>query len=207
MAKKKSKVTISVDDGPSKQTLKALLKAYNDAIDNLPKIIRQVGDKYNNIVYNKLSEIAEDAIDNFYEYKAKVYEEKYNNRKGDLYNAYRINATDDDWSIDLGPEFMQHKHHQSNEFIYENSFVHGYHGGSIGEDDYVEVTEPFYRGPYGKWTYWTYPAAQDEVSPEEYILKQDIDGLLDAQRKLAGNEFMDIFGKYMNAINEIVIKL
>lgn len=202
MAKKKSKVTINVDDGPSKQTLKALLKAYNDAIDNLPKIIRQVGDKYNNIVYDKLSGIAEDAVDEFYKHDV-----KYKNRRYDLYNAYKINATDDNWSIDLGPEFMQYEHHQSNEFIYENSFVQGYHGGSFGEDDYSEVDIPFYRGPYGKWTYWTYPAAQDEVSPEEYILKQDIDGLLDAQRKLAGNEFMDKFGKYMNAINEIVIKL
>lgn len=202
MAKKKRKYEVTITNKQLEKRYKEFENAVNAAINAIPTLTRSVKDKYNNIVYNGLSKMAEDAVNNFYS-----KEVKYKNRLFDLFNAYHINADDEDWSIELGPEFMQYKHHQSNEFIYENSFVQGYHGGSIGEDDYGEVFVPFYRGPYGKWTYWTYPAAQDDKSPRDYILEQDPDGYINNQRRLALNEYDDKFMEYVQDVKDKYLRL
>lgn len=163
--------------------------------------------KYNNIVYDGLTKMAEDAVDKFYSYHSNTYDF---NRMGDLYNAYKVVVNDDIWAMYLGDEYMKYDHHQSNEIIYNNAFVEGYHGGSWGKSDYFGFTppsgEPYYRGPGGEggFVFWTYKAAQEKKSPRDMIIEQDPKGYIDLQSQLAIEEYEDVVNKYIDKVYECI---
>ena len=74
----------------------------------------------------ELELIAEAAVSDFYlDYTPKRYV-----RQEDLYNAYKVIAKNGDWRIEMGSEFMQGEHDAPNDYIYNLSFVGGWHGGA-----------------------------------------------------------------------------
>ena len=86
-------IPIELIDGRRLRAFKNALKA---AIDALPKIEKQVNNEYKQRVKQGLEDIAEEAIDMFYEsYSPHMY-----HRTNDLYNTYKVIVTDDRWAID-----------------------------------------------------------------------------------------------------------
>lgn len=129
---------------------------YDYLMTHIGEIMRQVRESTVRQAYNKVKSICKDAVDAFYS-EGNTNE---GGRTGDLYNAYDIGISDGQYlSLELGPDLMDGKHHQGAEFVYENSFVRGYHGGSAGTDRNDETVDtPHFRVPGGKWTYWGEPA-------------------------------------------------
>ena len=196
---------------------KKLQKLYDDYIAKLidlqnvlPLIRDRVNEKYAKKYKNELENNIEHIIDLFYE----DYEPKSGyDRKGDLYNTYEIIAEPRKWGVRYGSEYMHFSHHQSNEFIYENSFVNGYHGGSWGvnrpqpgmtyydasDDDIAAV--PYFRGPAPYFTNWTSAAPRYWDSPFEQV-----DELVDSTRATLSLEATDEFNKLLKPYCEQVDK-
>ena len=90
-------ITINLIDSEKVQ------KAYNEtmkAMSAFDAIEKRLTDKYNKQVEYKLHEIAENVIDEFYDYPTEYA------RKGDLYNTYKIDTKNGEWSIDIDSKYM-----------------------------------------------------------------------------------------------------
>lgn len=190
-----------------KREIQRIQKKIDDLIELIPSVERKLRDKYNKIVERDLKYMARSAVDIFYE----KYPTEYD-RYGDLYNAFKVTATDTEWSIEFSPEFMKHEHHQSNEIIYNNAFVLGYHGGSWGKSDYFGFRPPsgvpYYRGPGGEsgWVYWTRPAVRT-TSPLEMIRSMDPQGYINKKAQNMIIEFDDILQPYVSKIKRNLSKI
>lgn len=155
-----------------KQTIKIDLSAFDSEIDKLIDEIIDVGQdlhsKYNKQVYYRLRFLAREVIDDFYDsYNPRVYDRNY-----DLYNAFQVHTATGVWKIWWSSNLMISKHHQSNFIVYNNAFLHGWHGGSGGTDRNgitVPKSEPHYRVPVGEWSNWGAVAANAGFSPENRI--------------------------------------
>lgn len=94
----------------------------------------------------ELNYIAKSAIDKFYEsYEPLMYERTY-----DLYHTYRITVTENEWSIDFDPSFMEEWHRvdaKDPTYIFENSFIRGWHGGAISGEGHPNPGVPYWREP------------------------------------------------------------
>ena len=183
-----------------------LIQQINETIEMISKAERKVCKKYNKIAKNGLENMAETAVDEFYN----NYDPNSYKRKESLLHAFKVVATDDEWSIDFGARYMRkYKHHQKdNNIIYHNAFELGYHGGSWGKADEEGFRPPegvpYYRGPGGEYNfpYWLYSAEQDDISPYENILSQDPQGFIDENIQRGVDEFDSILMPYVNKIKK-----
>lgn len=140
-----------------------LIKAVDEAINTVIDII----DYYPKKAEYELKKCAYAVIVEWYsKYNPKRYV-----RQGDLLHTFKIYKNKDGelWSVEFGPEFMEYTHHQENDFIYENSFIQGYHGGSISEDAGIDI--PRWRTPVPYYKYW-YSEAPQSFSPYEKIIDE-----------------------------------
>lgn len=149
-------------------SLKNKQRLANYISEHAMDIIMEVGSRTAPKGYDYISSVCKSAVDTFY----KEYPAKYN-RKHDLHNAYDVGIRDGwDLFVSFGSDLMKYSHHQSNEFIYVNSFEKGYHGGSFGVDKFGDIAAvPYWRTPPGMFTHW-YPAgfpAPRSVSPYKTI--------------------------------------
>ena len=151
------------------RVLNGLVTKIVKATEKAEKEIDRVNKKYNRLVFNGLRKIARTAIADFYHsYSPKIYD-----RHGDLYNTFEIKATDEQWDILVGPEFMKYTHHDggddgpvSNDYIYELTMKKGFHGGAPHNGSY------YWRTPYPEYTdWWDTPAEQYKKNVEQDILE------------------------------------
>lgn len=152
-------------------------RVYNGLVNKLAKAtektekeIDRVNKKYNKLVHTGLRKIARSAIAEFYhDYSPRIYD-----RHGDLYNAFEIIATDEQWGILLGYEFMKYTHHNGgekgpvpNDYIYFLTMKEGSHGGAPHNGDY------YWRRPYPEYTHWwPTPTPKGEKDIEGNIIKE-----------------------------------
>ena len=113
------------------------------AMDNMKKENDKLTEKFIRKAKENLKYIATTAIDKFYE----DYEPHFYERTWELYNTYKITVTEDDWSIDFDSSWMGDTHRAEPEFIFENSFIRGWHGGGTSGDDHPEPGVPYWRWP------------------------------------------------------------
>lgn len=97
-------------------------------------------------------DIIKKSIQEFYDdYKPRGKKGGYK-RKKDLFNAYkftRINGNK--FLFETGAQFMKKKHRASNEYIYNLSFVSGWHGGAIS----IKDSKVGQWGAHPKPGFWT----------------------------------------------------
>ena len=118
-----------------------------------------------------------------------------NPQQGSLYSAYKIDIVDEiDISVSYDVSYMnEFSHHQSNEIIYNNVFIAGYHGGSYGEG--VEDNTPWWRTPTPYYTHW-YKHATKDFSPY-----QRISSMVDRKLKKYDKEWSDfLYNKILNPV-------
>lgn len=121
------------------------------AVRNTKKALDEMKNKNEKLTKNfvktateNLNYIAVSAIDKFYE----DYEPHSYDRTFDLYNTYRIKVTEDEWNIDFDPSWMENWHRvddEDPEYIFENSFIHGWHGGAIAGMGHPNPGTPYWR--------------------------------------------------------------
>ena len=128
----------------------------NRAVKNTRQALNTMKEKNEKLTKNfvknaeeNLRYIAVTEIDKFYE----DYEPHSYDRTFDLYNAYRISVTPEEWRIDFDSSFMQEWHRvdeQDPEYIFENSFMRGWHGGAISGMGHPNPGIPYWRLPNKK---------------------------------------------------------
>lgn len=127
--------------------------------------------------YRKAEKICKKEIDRFYnEYSPMVYRRKY-----DLRNVYNLDVTKDgEFIFEFGHEFMQKQHRVSNEYIYDEMFKEGWHGGANKGPGHPDPGKNYWRTPsvnddeYGIKAYsywWSIPAAKSS-SPYNNIINK-----------------------------------
>lgn len=137
--------------------------------------------KLNRVRENMAEKLFMESVNKFYSsYTPHLYR-----RKKDLKNAYKITTKKDGTFIfDVDSTYMKKQHRAENEFIFENSFMEGYHGGAktIDDDKIPEWGKhpnpgiPYYRKPvpsqcdegqipYSKWG----KKAKKTDPPYEYL--------------------------------------
>lgn len=100
-----------------------------------------------------------------------TYEPMKYRRTMSLKHAFKITRNGIDVILNLDASNLGGGHHQSDEWIYSNSFEQGYHGGAIGTDkNGFSVSTPSWRSPYGYYIHWGDPAPRS-FSPKEEIEK------------------------------------
>lgn len=133
------------------------------SMDAFVEMLADELDKLNAIDYKKyFIHLRDQAVKAFYSsYYPRYYKRKYSLR----YMAYPL-IEDNEFFMDLGvdnPGYFA-KHHQDEEYIYENSFQRGYHGGAYHNG------VPTWRTPYPTYEVWGWEAPQ---GPSPYLIIKD----------------------------------
>lgn len=154
------------------------LNAAINSMDAAMNIIEnKIKPKYDKKAKFALELLGDHAVTQFYDsYSPHVY----TNRKEDLFNAYKFSINSDgSYSLNDKAEYMHGGHRASNEVIYTNSFIFGYHGGATEskKGDHPNPGEPWWRAPVGEWTYWLSPAVQGP-SPKD-IIDSEFSGVIE----------------------------
>ena len=182
---------------------------YNKAVKAVNLITQEtdkINKKYCKIVYNGLETIAHTHIGDFYAgYSPHVY-----NRTESLMNAFKITATQDEWSIELGPQYMTAGHRQGNEFVYWLVMSVGVHGGFPHNGDYYwRYPNPGVAAKVGipAYSFWFgYPAPYGEEDIEGKIA-DEANTFIDEKRQEAQNEFdskvVPVLQDILNSIQSI----
>lgn len=123
--------------------LKQSVRKSRIALENMQTENDKLTAKFIRKATDNLKYIAVTSIDKFYE----DYEPHFYERTWELYNAYKVTVTEDSWSVDFNPEWIGDTHRVDPEFIFENSFIQGWHGGGTDGDDHPEPGVPYWRWP------------------------------------------------------------
>ena len=176
-------------DGRKISVFERKLKSTVEKIRNEP---RKIMAKYDKLFFSEGEMAVKRVVDLFYEdYTPNIY-----NRKEDLYNTFKLILIEPGvWDWDFSHTYMKYKHGNkkkpvSNEYIYENSFVNGYHGGAIDGKFHPNPGEPWWKTIPGPG-YWYEPATQYGESPRyeaEIELKKVTDELIEQKKQ----DFMKI---------------
>lgn len=105
-----------------------------DKFDEIDRKLNWVGERaigrVNEKIRDKYIEIGDSVIDAWY----KDYTPKYYKRTNTLYQAYTADVGNGDTEylscLTFSSDWMEDTHNASTDYIYENSFVQGYHGGA-----------------------------------------------------------------------------
>lgn len=198
-----ARITINLGD--------QLEQEISDIISSIKNEIMEVHKEQNGIKNNRLKKDLEkecrSAVDTFY--KGYTPHSGYQ-RQRDLYNAYKIVDDGENVYVEYGDEFMQYAHHQSNKFIFENSFMKPYHGGSWGAEGEGRggeyAAEPWYRAPNPYFTHWYSPAVKSNQSIYD-IMSKTLPGIFKKAEDKYDRAMMKWFNPYKRKIEEIVKKL
>lgn len=168
-----------------------------NAVNNAKKRLDKMNEKYPKMYKNDLEEIGKSVIAHWYG----TYDPIYYDRKMDLRNAWRVNLNGLDYSVDFDASLMEFNHRVSNEYIFENSFMHGYHGGAINGDGHPNPGIPYWRTPFPELTYWGSPAVRSfsPYSRMVFEMKRRIKEI-DNQKQ---NEFDSVIAKVQRAIDKL----
>lgn len=171
-----------------------------DALDASQLIFTRIRPKYNKRVKFNLELIAERAVEVFYESYDPPH--VYSRQEG-LLKAFKVIATNDEWSLETGAEYIQASYRVGTDYVFENSFVRGYHGGAIGGPKHPSPGTPWWK-LYGKW----YKPATKGPAPEDLINKE-VDNYLEEAEQAYGDEAVDFIKPYIDkariALNRIVL--
>ena len=167
--------------------------------------------KYTRQIYKDSYKIIKHEIKRFY---FSYYPHMYN-RYHDLYNVFKITVDPDKgtFEIEFNYEFMKFDHREENspysfdavnEYIYNNSFLEGYHGGHRQGENHPNPGVPYYR-KYPSFTSWLRPA-EKTISPYKMIEVKINKKIKDIQVEMQ-NEYDNRMHQYLNRISSAISKI
>ena len=139
-----------------------------EQFDSVLKEWGKMVDKYNDRIVKDLNRIARLEVWKWY----KSYSPYEYTRQRTLYYAFKIvDKKNRMVSIRFGSSLMYPIHRVDQvdrDYIYENSFIRGFHGGAIDGPDHPNPGIPYWRTPKPDYPLWSYPAARSK-SPYDRI--------------------------------------
>lgn len=187
--------------------VKQLQEDLKEVKDDIPKIKKEVAKEIAAQLYHDLDYIFVTCIDKFYA----DYDPVFYRREGSLYSTYKLTNKNGVISWNFGAQYMpkayKHSHRVSNQYIYDQMFLKGYHGGAhtIAEDKIDEWGEhpkdgtPWYRTPppikkgIPSYTDWSdrNGAEKSEMSPAQNI-REELLAYQDEKSTLLGRGVSDV---------------
>ncbi len=164
-----------------------------NALDKLERVEEEILKKTPQQLEKELNYIGESIITRWYDdYDRHIYEPY-----GSLYYAYQVKRNGTRITVTTSPDYISvGKHNQSDEIVYNNAFVRGYHGGSTGSG--LDSLIPHWRTPYPFYPEWGGPAKKSK-SPLE-MMQEEMQGEVDKTLK-------EIDEKIANAMNRVITNL
>ena len=174
--------------------IEALIKATEKAIIGVEKI--------NKIYPKKYEEAANYVCDNVITQWYDTYDPIVYDRRGSLYKMYEIKIRNNKLIVDIDGE----KFSGLSRYLYELTFVEGYHGGAkkgkTGIDGYMEDHPspgiPYWKTPIPQFYFWGRPALRS-FSPYYRIMSQ-----LKKEMSEIDKERQVEYDKYVNKIKKII---
>lgn len=155
------------------------------------KRIENMNKKYPQKYKEELEEIGRSVISEWYA----TYDPIFYNRQMGLKHAWRVVLNGTNYRVDFDPELMDSSYDIDNEYIFENSFMNGYHGGAIHNGI------PYWRTPYPEFTAWGRPALRS-FSPYSRMVSE-MNRKIKEIDKEKQDEFDKEIAKVQRAINRL----
>lgn len=136
-------------------------KTRDELIEEIYKDCGELVIRYIDKAEREMSKIGRLAVWKWY----KSYSPIYYNRKRTLYYGFKVTGKNGVLKVHFGPEEMYHVHFVDKinpSYIFENSFMGGFHGGAIDGENHPNPGVPYWRTPPPDYPYWSVPARQDE---------------------------------------------
>lgn len=178
----------------NQSAIKMALAAAREAAAAYKIVKTRIRQKYNKRVKFGLELIAEHAVTDFYD---SYSPHKYKRQEG-LLTAYQIIADDDEWSIDTGSQYMTSEYRVDKDYIYENSFMRGWHGGAIDGPEHPNPETPWWK-LHGEW----YKPAKPGPAPIKYI-DAEASKFLEEMEEAYGNEGASFIEQYIDKAESII---
>ena len=172
--------------------LKQCIKTYDDLAEYYTnKTVSDLKDSYGSIVARWYASIYLDSRD------PHIYQ-----RQRSLYKAYKIQSNGTNITVEYNSKYMdEYEHRVSNDYIFENSFVSGFHGGADKGPGHPEPGRPYWK-VWGNYSVWGRPATRSK-SPYEQM-EQAYGKTMTHTRKLFGNAIKNkILQPLQSVINEL----
>lgn len=154
-----------------------LKKEYQEVIDNKNKIFSDIVEEVNTGVYEDVDEIIRGCIKAWYDdYKPRYYKRTYS-----MYHFYDIKKHKYSVEYDFSPDYMNYMHRFKTrggiEYLFNTTFVQGYHGGADKIDpskveewgEHPHTGTPWYRTPYKKYYDWRPYDPMDAMGNGAYL--------------------------------------
>lgn len=145
-----------------------------NAINKIDEEERKLIQKYTSKIEDEFNLICDSEITKFY--SSYSTHPKYD-RTGDLYNTYKIktNKYSGEFVVKFDSMYMKYYHRIDHDYIFENSFIQGYHGGAINGNNplfpHPNPGTPYWKNPLTNYRTWLRPAEKSD-SPYENIIKE-----------------------------------
>lgn len=144
----------------------------------------------------ELKKIGNITIDKWYA----TYSPIYYHRRGSLYDSFQVNLQGLDYSVEFDSSLIS-KFHNNSDYIYELSFIEGYHGGAKNGIDHPHPGIPYWKTPFPIFNQWGRPAKKSwspyyrMVSEMKKVIKE-----IDKEKQA---EFDKVMDKVQRAINRL----
>lgn len=166
-----------------------------DAIKTVEKAIKKIdlmNKKYPLIYKEELERVGDHVITDWYS----TYDPIIYDRYGGLYKAFTVQLKGTIYSVYFGATLMDNVYHQSVNWIFKNSFIEGYHGGSRHNGI------PYWRTPYPELSNWGKPAKRS-FSPY-YRMINEMNKKIQEIDKTKQNEYDDVMKKVKKSIYRLI---
>lgn len=139
-----------------------------------------------------LEDVGRDVISKWYaSYEPIIYK-----RQLRLTKAFRVTLDGTKYDVEFDSSFIG-----GNEYIFENSFMQGYHGGAISGEGHPSPGIPYWRTPIPRFSEWGRPALRS-FSPYHRMISEMNKTIKQIDKKKQA-EFDAIMEKVTRAINRL----
>lgn len=160
--------------------------------------IEKMNEIYPKLYYDELNEIGKHVISMWYA----TYDPIYYHRQMSLRNAYLVSLEDTEYSVRFDSSLINaYSHHQDNDYIYELTFIQGYHGGDTIGQNHPNKGIPYWRTPFPQLTNWGRPAKKS-WSPY-YMMVSEMKKKIKEIDKKKQTEFNKVMNKVQKSINRL----
>ena len=164
--------------------------------------LQEMDEKYSQRLKKDLEEVCLSVVDDWY---SDYIPNSYRRKKNGLRKAYKVKVKGGEYSVDFSAGYMREKHRVSNEYIFENSFMKGWHGGADKANKgpvHPYPGTPMYREPWPYYTRWSYVAEWSE--PPYEVMNERIDETVEKIGEDYDTEFeKDILSKIQASLNKL----
>lgn len=175
-----------------KRDIERAIKAVEKAIEYNNKM----EEKYSKKVKKELEEVGKRVIDDWYsDYIPNSY-----HRLGSLYRAFKVTVKNGSFVVDFSSEYMKRYKHTTgkktadiNEYIFDISFLQGWHGGANKGLGHPLEGIPYYREPYPYYSRW-------------YLMSELSESPYDIMFSKMSDKIQEISNEYDKEFDEQILK-